>query len=417
MYLRFFKAYLPKMKLHQNIAFGIVQGLELILKENKALKPTLNKVLKQNRKWGSRDRRFVGEGVLEIVRWQKKLAMIGKLDINSDNYYWNLLGVWIISKELQLPDWSNFSELNKEAININLIPKTSKRAFTHSIPDWLDEMGMKAFGKIVWEKEIKSLNEKATITLRTNTIKTTALKLHSRLKKKHQIFTSFIPGFPDALILNEHKKLTDLNLYKNGWFEFQDTNSQKVALLANPTPGMFVIDACAGTGGKTLHLAALMKNKGRIIAIEPSKNKRNELENRLKRSGVEIVSHLSAENKDIFIKYEETADIVLIDAPCSGLGVLKRNPAAKWHMNPERIKKIIELQQQILQKYAALVSRSGFLVYATCSIFPKENKDQITRFLGSKIGKEFQLVKEITLLTHKTHGDGFYIAKLLKSSI
>ena len=115
-------------------------------------------------------------------------------------------------------------------------------------------------------------------------------------------------------------------------------------------------------------------------------------------------------------KNKESADIVLIDAPCSGLGVLKRNPAAKWHMNPNRINQLIVLQQEILQRYSPLVSKGGLLIYATCSIFPNENQNQIKRFLNSKNGKLFSLLEQETFLTHQSHGDGFYMAKLLKSS-
>ena len=179
---------------------------------------------------------------------------------------------------------------------------------------------------------------------------------------------------------------------------------------------MIVFDACSGAGGKTLHIATLMKNKGTIIAIDPSKNKRIQLESRLKRNGVHIVRNYSSENEEIIQKYKDSVQLVIIDAPCSSIGTLKRNPAIKWQMNPERIRKIIQLQKQILEKYALLVSKGGKLVYATCSIFPNENQNQIKKFLNSKTGKKFRFEKEETLLSHQTVGDGFYMAKLLRHS-
>ena len=115
-----------------------------------------------------------------------------------------------------------------------------------------------------------------------------------------------------------------------------------------------------------------------------------------------------------FRKYKENTDLVLIDVPCSGLGVLRRNPAAKWHMNPSYIEELIRLQQLILKKQSLLVKRGGALVYSTCSIFSNENENQIQKFLKSSVGKSFRLEKEKTLLTHNSMGDGFYMARLIR---
>jgi 16S rRNA (cytosine967-C5)-methyltransferase len=218
------------------------------------------------------------------------------------------------------------------------------------------------------------------------------------------------------LVLSKHQKLTHTDAYKKGWFEIQDANSQRVAHFADPKPGMSVLDACAGGGGKTLHLAALMQNQGTIVAMDPYEKKIEQLEARVQRNGVTIV-RVENTDDDAFLKTQkETADLVLIDAPCSGLGVLRRNPAAKWHMTPKRIEELILLQQEILQTYAGQVSKGGSLVYATCSIFPEENQNQVQNFLNSDSGKDFQLEKEETFLTHTTQGDGFYMAKMAKSS-
>ena len=225
-----------------------------------------------------------------------------------------------------------------------------------------------------------------------------------------------VPGFPDTLGLSQSKNLINSKLYKNGWFEIQDINSQRVSIFTNPKPGMFVIDACTGSGGKALHLATIMQNKGCILAIDPSDMKRKQLEMRTKRNGISIITNDTSENYDIFKKNKEAADIVLIDAPCSGLGVLKRNPLAKWHMDPKRINLITNLQREIIQKNSILVTKGGILVYATCSIFPNENQDQIKNFLKTKNGKLFRLLDQKTFLTHKSKGDGFYMAKLLKTS-
>ena len=402
------------MKLHQNLALGIISCLENILKEKKALRSSLNQLLKQNRKWGSRDRRLVGDSVLEIIRWKRLFTDIGKLDTKSDKYYWNLLGIWMLKKQIPFQDLECFSEIKTESIDFEFNRKSKTRAILQSIPDWLDDLGLKNFGKTVWEKEIEKLNDKAPLVLRVNTFKTSPEKLQNILKKKYDIKSSRTPEFPAALFLDKHQKLNHLELFKQGWFEIQDANSQKVSYFAAPNPGMLVIDGCAGAGGKTLHLANLMHNKGRIIALDPYKKKLEQLIVRIKRNGVRMVTIPDLDYEDIFIKYKENADLVLIDVPCSGLGVLRRNPAAKWHMNPSYIEELIKLQQQILQKHSLLVKKGGALVYSTCSIFSNENENQIQKFLKSSVGKSFHLEKEKTLLTHNSMGDGFYMARLIR---
>ena len=403
------------MKLHQNLALGIISCLEMILKEEKALKSSLKHLLKKNRNWGSRDRRFIGEAVLEIIRWKRKFSEMGKLDPKLDRYYWNLLGVWILYKDIPLPDWENFSEINKKSINFKLKLKSKSRAIKQSIPDWLDDLGIKSFGKTLWEKEIESLNGTAPLVLRVNIFRTTTEKLQNIFKKKYAIESKKTPEYPYALFLDKHRKLDHLELFRKGWFEIQDANSQRVSVFAAPKPGMTVIDACAGAGGKTLHIANIMQNKGSIIALDPNNKKLEQLKIRIKRNGIRMVTVHNSNNEDYIKKYKTNADLVLIDAPCSGLGVLRRNPAAKWQMNPTNIQKLIYIQQEILQKQSIYVKRGGILVYSTCSIFPDENENQIKNFLATGLGKSFYLEKEETFLTHQSKGDGFYMARLIKS--
>ena len=403
------------MKLYRNLANGIVEGVQEVLGNRRALRPTLKNILIKNRKWGSNDRKLVGKGIIEIIRWKRKFDVIGKLNVKSKNYYKNLLVVWSIYNDIEFEECLTFSELKKDNICNNISITNSKRAIKNSIPDWLDSLGMKTYGKVIWEKEIQALNKPAKLFLRTNTLKTNVKKLQAYLKENHKVNTNKVSNIPNALVVEENKILTHLDIYKKGWFEIQDLNSQKISIFTNPKPNMLIIDTCAGSGGKTLHLATIMRNKGRIIATDSSDRKRKQLENRLKRNGISIVEYLNSDNKSLLKKYYNSANIVIIDAPCSGLGVLKRNPAAKWHMNPSRIRQLVGIQKQILQEYATLVKSGGNLIYATCTIFPNENQNQIKNFLKSKIGLEFNLEKQEVLLSQNTNGDGFYMAKLLKS--
>jgi 16S rRNA (cytosine967-C5)-methyltransferase len=183
-----------------------------------------------------------------------------------------------------------------------------------------------------------------------------------------------------------------------------------VAQFLDVKPGMKVVDACAGAGGKTLHLAALMENKGQIIAMDIYANKLKELKRRAKRAGAHNIEMRVIDSTKPIKKLYDKADRVLIDAPCSGLGVLRRNPDAKWKLQPEFIEKIKNTQSEILASYSRMVKPGGQLVYATCSILPSENQEQVEKFLTSDLGKEFTFVKEKKILSHESGFDGFYMA-------
>ena len=400
------------MKLHRNIAFGIVDGLHQILKKNEAIRPCLNKLLKQNRKWGSRDRRQLGEAILDCIRWKRTYEYLGSINVKSKNYYWELLGVWLLTKGSIFPDWDELSRLKGLKISLPLNPKTTSRKIRESIPDWLDELGVKSFNESIWGKEIHSLNSYAPLVLRCNTLKQDPIKLKNYLKRDFKIEASHYYEIPEALIIEKHQNLNQNPLYLKGFFEIQDANSQRVAHWIDPQEGNLIVDSCAGSGGKSLHLAALMKNKGKIFALDKHSKKLDQLHKRALRNGVSNIQTLKTDNTKFYLNYKGSIDAVLIDAPCSGLGVIKRNPAAKWHINPKKISEFEKLQKDILIKNSTLVKKGGILVYATCSIFPNENQLQISHFLKTKEGKTFELVKDQTFLANETGFDGFYIAKL-----
>jgi 16S rRNA (cytosine967-C5)-methyltransferase len=175
---------------------------------------------------------------------------------------------------------------------------------------------------------------------------------------------------------------------------------------------MRVVDACAGGGGKTLHLAAMMENKGSIIALDTQGWKLEELRKRARRAGASNIETRSIESKKTIKRLYNTADRLLLDVPCSGLGVLRRNPDAKWKLQPEQIDQLRQTQQDILQSYAPITKPGGRMVYATCSILPSENQDQIQTFLASSTGKDFKLISDQKILPQDDGFDGFYMALL-----
>ncbi|WP_372756630.1 RsmB/NOP family class I SAM-dependent RNA methyltransferase [Mariniflexile sp.] len=400
------------MRLHRNLCFSVIDGLTLIFNEGNYADKVIQQLLKRDKRWGARDRAFVAETTYDIVRWKRLYAEIAEVKepFDRDNL-WRMFAVWATLKGIKLPDWSYFENTPTRKIKGRFDELSKIRKFKESIPDWMDEIGEKELGNEIWTKEIAALNEQADVILRVNTLKTTKEKLQAELFDL-DIESEFIKDYPDALKLKERANVFTTEAFKNGFFEVQDASSQLVAQFLNVQPGMRVIDTCAGAGGKTLHIASLMENKGQIIALDIYANKLHELKRRAKRNGAHNIEQRPIDSTKVIKKLYDKADRVLIDAPCSGLGVLRRNPDAKWKLQPEFIEKIKITQQEILQQYSRMVKVGGQLVYATCSVLPSENQNQVKTFLASEAGKNFTFLKENKVLSHKSGYDGFYMALL-----
>ena len=400
------------MRLHRNLCFSVIDGLTLIFNEGNYADKVIQQLLKRDKRWGARDRAFVAETTYDIVRWKRLYAEIAEVKepFDRDNI-WRMFAVWATLKGIKLPDWKYFENTPTRKIKGRFDELSKIRKFKESIPDWLDEIGEKELGDAVWTKEIAALNEQADVILRVNTLKTTKEKLQAELFDL-DIECDFIENYPNALKLKERANVFTTEAFKNGFFEVQDGSSQLVAEFLDVKPGMRVVDTCAGAGGKTLHLASMMENKGQIIAMDIYENKLHELKRRAKRNGAHNIETRTIDSTKVIKKLYDKADRVLIDAPCSGLGVLRRNPDAKWKLQPEFIEKIKVTQQEILQQYSKMVKPGGKLVYATCSVLPSENQKQIDVFLTSEAGKEFTFVEDKKVLSHKSGYDGFYMALL-----
>ncbi|MEM5539667.1 MULTISPECIES: RsmB/NOP family class I SAM-dependent RNA methyltransferase [unclassified Olleya] len=400
------------MRLHKNLCFATVDGLLLIFNDGHYADKVVQQLLKRDKRWGSRDRGFVAETTYDIVRWKRLYAEIAEVKepFNRDEI-WRMFAVWATLKGITLPDWKYFENTPTRKIKGRFDEFSKIRKIKESFPDWMDELAAEALGEAVWTKEAAALNEQADVILRVNTLKTTREKLKSDLFDL-DIETEALEKYPNALKLAERGNVFTTEAFKNGHFEVQDASSQLVAEYLQVEPGMRVVDTCAGAGGKTLHLASLMENKGQIIALDIYDNKLKELKRRAKRAGAHNIEPRHIDSTKVIKKLYDKADRVLIDAPCSGLGVLRRNPDAKWKMQPEFIEKIKKTQAEILSSYSRMVKSGGKLVYATCSILPSENQDQVTKFLASESGKEFSLIKDNKILSHQSGYDGFYMALL-----
>ena len=394
--------------------YTVIDSIRDIFNEGVYADKAVEKALKRDKRLGSRDRKFVAETIYEIVRWKRLYAEIAEVKEPFDrNNLWRLFSVWCVLKGIALPDWNQIEPTPSRRIKGKFDELSKIRKFRESIPDWIDEVAVSELGEELWTKELAALNKQAEVILRTNTLNTTKEELQKKLQDE-SIFTEFIPNHSDALRLVERANVFRTEVFKKGYFEVQDASSQLVAEYLDVAPGMKVIDTCAGAGGKTLHLASFMKNKGQIIAMDIYESKLKKLKIRARRNKVHNIDTRVIDSTKPIKKLYNKADRVLIDAPCSGIGVLRRNPDSKWKLQPEFLDNIKKVQQDILQKYSKMVKSGGKLVYATCSVLPSENQNQITEFLVSESGKDFKLIKDNKVFAHTSGFDGFYMALLEK---
>ena len=417
------------MKIHRSLVEAVAWALSGIFLEAKHADKVIETLLKSNPKWGSRDRAFIASNTYEIVRWWRLLWAVlqsstGKPDWEQDSTsglspgdFFRLVGVNLLLNDpspahAQLPDWPEFQALNPAALFHQKKALGHLRKYAQSIPDWMDELGTTELGEEAWGKELAALNRQAVVALRANSLKIDAKTLKNRLAASG-FEASFSPLSPTALVLKQRVSVFQVSDFQKGFFEVQDEGSQCIAPFLRPEPGMRVIDACAGAGGKTLHLAALMENKGQLIALDTHAWKLEELRRRARRNGAHIVETRPITSTKVIKRMHGTADRLLLDVPCSGLGTLRRNPDAKWKLSPAFLTEVRETQAMILRDYSKMLRPGGLMVYATCSILPSENERQVERFLAEN--PDFQLLEQRRISPAEHGCDGFFMASLKKS--
>lgn len=397
-------------KLHPVLIQSVVTGLISIFADNRYADKVIEYLLKSNPKWGSRDRAFIAETIYDMVRnWRLLWFLSGKeMDLQANSLY-QLFGIYWLYKGNSLPNWDIFKQVSIRK-SIEMAQKTP--AIFHSFPDWLVEMLSEDLGTASLS-EIAALNQQAEVVLRVNTLKKNKRELLS-LFAQQQIEVVEIPAFADALMLKKRQNIFGNSLFQQGFFDIQDAGSQLIAPFTEVEPGMRVIDACAGAGGKSLHLAALMQNKGRIISMDIAEQKLTELKRRASRAGANIIETRVIEGSKSIKRLADTADRLLLDVPCSGIGVIRRNPDAKWKLSPAFIEEVKVKQSEILQSYSRMLRVGGILTYATCSILSMENSKQVQAFLAQN-GNKYELLAEQNVLPSQGF-DGFYMAKMKRKA-
>ncbi len=416
------------MKLHQHLIEKIIEALLQIFTSTSYADKVIEKHLKINKKWGARDRKLFAETVYDLVRYRRKYWNLAELNdedfLNqekiSDFEIWKMWVIYILEKGIELPGWMYESyqyiineipsDMLSENFDFQSLEKKMSFAIFQSYPDWLVDY-FKDQLKEEAEPLLQALNQMATTYLRVNTLKTTPKELVQVLEKEG-VNARQIKKVESALELIEKKNVFMTQAFKDGLFEVQDVSSQLIGELVNVEPGMRVVDACAGAGGKSLHLATLMKNKGKIISLDLHERKLKELRQRSTRNSIDIIEVKVIESLKTIKRLENSFDRVLLDVPCSGSGVIRRNPDKKWKLNFEEIQRLLQTQYEILSQYKDMMKSHGKMIYATCSVFPSENEMQVQKFLAEN--SNWKLEKEIKIFPHRQGFDGFYGARLAK---
>lgn len=319
-----------------------------------------------------------------------------------------LIVCYCAEQKWPIPDLDCGEGFERSKISQRLGQATNYPLLNEGCPIWLEELASKQLGDI-WPRERRALGGESKRFIRVNTLKIDRDSLASELAHEC-VVTKSVKGVTTALEVTSNSALFRTKAFKQGYFEQQDAGSQLIAPFLEVSSSMTVIDTCAGSGGKTLHLAALMEGKGRLLALDTEGYKLDDLKKRARRAGASNIETRVIDSTKIIKRLYDKADRVLIDAPCSGTGVLRRVPDSKWRDSREKLPELLFIQQDILRRYSKLVKVGGLVVYSTCSILPKENREQIETFLKNCEGA-FELVEDKQIYPSEGF-DGFYMAKL-----
>ncbi|MEH2271947.1 MAG: 16S rRNA (cytosine(967)-C(5))-methyltransferase [Nostoc sp.] len=299
----------------------------------------------------------------------------------------------------------------------------------HSFPDWIVQVWLEQLGLADTEKLCEWMNQSPTIDLRINPLRTSIEKVETALQSAG-VLVKRIPHLPQALrLIGSAGSIQKLPGFKEGWWTVQDSSAQLVSHLLDPQPDEVVIDVCAAPGGKTTHIAELMGDKGKIWACDrtPSRlRKLQENSQRLNLQSIQIYTGDSRHSK----QFQNTADRVLLDAPCSGLGTMHRHADARWRQTPESVRELSVLQQELLTHTSTFVKPGGVLVYATCTLHPAENEEVISAFLAESPDWQIESPNGVELpdsahstpqgwfkvWPHRQDMDGFFMVRLRKTN-
>ena len=343
-------------------------------------------------------------GIYQIIFLDKipKSAAVNE-SVNLAKRYGHASSSNFVNAILRKIEKNDYEEFFKIEDDIERISKTT------SMPKWIVEELMKNNEIKKVEEICKNSNIKPKITIRVNSLKINKQELIKKLKEK-----GIECNEPhDFLILEKIKNIENIDEFKKGYFTIQDISAGQTARILNPQPGELVLDACSAPGGKTTYMAELMKNEGKIEAWDIHEHRTKLVEKNAQRLGIDIIETKVKDASLYDESLKEKFDKILLDVPCLGIGVIKRKPDIKWQRKPEDVKNITEIQKKILDNCSKYLKKNGVMVYSTCSILEKENKDVIDEFL--KENNEFYIEpNEVRDILPNEEKDGFFICKIYR---
>jgi len=346
------------------------------------------------------------------------------VELAKQNGFASLSGVvnGILRQYIRLTQAS--SHTHAETIPLILPDQPVQRlGMLYSYPDWIVENWLMQFGETDTEQLCQWMNQPPTIDLRVNRLRATVEQVETALQQV-EVQTQKLP-IPNGLRLVGHVgNIQALPGFVEGWWVVQDSSAQLVSHLLDPQPGETVIDACAAPGGKTTHLAELMNDQGTVWACDKTPSRLKKLEQNRDRLHLNSIRIQTGDSR-AYTQFQNRGDRVLLDAPCSGLGTLHRHADARWRQTPESVMQLAQLQTELLNQTANWIKPGGVLVYATCTLHPAENEQQIDRFLATH--PNWQIVPPdanssvapfatnagwCKVLPHQHQMDGFFMVKL-----
>ncbi|MEH2350692.1 MAG: 16S rRNA (cytosine(967)-C(5))-methyltransferase [Nostoc sp.] len=299
----------------------------------------------------------------------------------------------------------------------------------HSFPDWIIQVWLEQLDFEETEQLCEWMNQSPTIDLRINPLRTSIDEVEAALQSVG-ILVNRIPHLPQALrFIGNTGSIQKLPGFKEGWWTIQDSSAQLVSHLLDPQPDEVIIDVCAAPGGKTTHIAELMADKGKIWACDRTSSRLRKLQENSQRLNLRSIQIYTGDSRH-FNQFQNTADRVLLDAPCSGLGTMHRHADARWRQTPESVLELSGLQKELLTHTSTFVKPGGVLVYATCTLHPAENEEVISAFLAESPDWQiespggFELPEFVhstpqgwfKVWPHQQDMDGFFIVRLRKTN-
>jgi 16S rRNA (cytosine967-C5)-methyltransferase len=370
---------------------------------------------------GSKDRQFIGECFFNILRHRGQIEAILNRTGSPVTPDFQVYTYLLRFENWKLPNLvesckGQYAPKPLSKLDIGKLEKVAAFGASvlsfpeqYSIPEFLYATLQKVFGNSL-EAEIKAMNQHAPLDLRVNTLKTDRKTMLGILKSAG-FEVAPTPYSPWGIRLQGRPNIMGTSFYREGFVEVQDEGSQLVALACDAKPGMTVLDYCAGAGGKTLGLAATMENKGRLIASDIMAHRLQRSQQRLRRAGIHNTTVIAMDDQPKWVKrHQKFFDRVLVDVPCTGSGTWRRNPDSKWKISQDMLDNVCQEQQQILDTVAPLVKPGGWLIYATCSILPEENEQQIEQFLATH--PDYTLIPIANILGNMVQSNSTHFLKL-----